>query len=318
LRWRSQPSQRLTDKTVRRLIAHDESTNSVHLFLRTKARREGEPSEYTYLGRLKYVTHDNQRQQPVYFDWQLLSWPVPQSVMERMQLRLEGPISSTSKAGAEVDALEGAPLQLIADAVTPKQGPRRGAATRLFKGRVVGDYAVRERANRSLGLAGEKLVVEYEREALRRLGRHDLAAKIRHIAAEEGDGAGYDVLSFRPDGRPRFIEVKTTNGPITSEFFLSPNEVAFSRLHADGYELRRLYKNDNRLGAYRFFSMYGDIGAQLELTPTEFKVSNLMVDENDDVGAPRWQGSSSRSGGLRRETHQTGSRCPDFPAPPPS
>jgi hypothetical protein len=62
------------------------------------------------------------------------------------------------------------------------------------------------------------LVVEHEREQLKMLGRGDLAEKVKHVAIEEGDGAGYDVKSFFVDGRPKYIEVKTTAGPKTADF----------------------------------------------------------------------------------------------------
>jgi hypothetical protein len=38
--------------------------------------------------------------------------------------------------------------------------------------------------------------------------RADLSAKVRHVAVEEGDGAGYDVLSYEEDGRELYVEVK--------------------------------------------------------------------------------------------------------------
>ena len=281
LRWQSQPKQTLADKTVRRLIEHDETKSSIYLFLRTRARQQGEPSGYTYLGRLKYVTHDRQRERPVHFDWQLVSWPIPRDAIERMGLRLEGPRGADPATEGVADEDTAArSVRLIADVTTPTQGARNGSPTRLFQARVVGDYGARERANRSLGLAGERLVVQFEQEALRELGLHHLASQVRHVAFEEGDGAGYDVLSFEPGGRARYIEVKTTRGPITSEFFLSPNEIAFSRVHPDAYELRRLYGYDKQVGTCHFFSLRGDLGAQFELTPTEFKISNLRADRN--------------------------------------
>jgi hypothetical protein len=43
---------------------------------------------------------------------------------------------------------------------------------------------------------------------------------------EDGDGAGFDVLSFEPDGRERLIEVKTTNGTAATPFFLTRNEMS--------------------------------------------------------------------------------------------
>lgn len=35
-------------------------------------------------------------------------------------------------------------------------------------------------------------------------GRPDLAKKIKHSSREEGDGLGYDIRSFHPDGKPKF------------------------------------------------------------------------------------------------------------------
>ncbi|MFN7265007.1 MAG: DUF3883 domain-containing protein, partial [Phenylobacterium sp.] len=66
--------------------------------------------------------------------------------------------------------------------------------------------------NRELGRAGEAMVLDFERHLLRRSGRRDLADQVRWTSEEDGDGAGYDISSFTPEGRPRLVEVKTTNG----------------------------------------------------------------------------------------------------------
>jgi hypothetical protein len=86
------------------------------------------------------------------------------------------------------------------------------------------DPVERDRKNRSLGRAGEEFVWKLEVERLTRLDRGDLARRVRWVAAEDGDGAGYDVFSFRPDGQENLIEVKTTNGAARTPFFLSRNE----------------------------------------------------------------------------------------------
>ena len=278
LRWQSQPRQGLSDPTVVRLINHDEDVNNVHLFLRPKDRSKGVTTAYTYLGTLKYVTHDNQRERPVHFDWQLLAWPIPGPTLTQMGLHLEDSLTSIESlpmAGSATPAA-GQPT-LVPDLTAPEQGARRGVATSRFTRRYLGDYAERERTNRSLGLAGELLVVQYERDRLRQIGRADLAEKVRHVSAEEGDGAGYDILSFKDDGSPRYIEVKTTRGPKTTEFFLSPNEVEFSKAQADHFELRRIYGYDRHSLSCCFFSLYGAVDAHFELTPTEFKISRLRV-----------------------------------------
>ena len=74
------------------------------------------------------------------------------------------------------------------------------------------DVAGRDERNRALGRAGEERVVAHERSALKLADREDLARKVRWVSEEDGDGAGYDIASFTPDGRERLIEVKTTNG----------------------------------------------------------------------------------------------------------
>jgi hypothetical protein len=86
------------------------------------------------------------------------------------------------------------------------------------------DPVERDHRNRSLGKAGEEFVVEIERRRLAGANRMDLARKVRWIAAEDGDGAGYDVLSFDPAGQERLLEIKTTNGSARTPFFLTRNE----------------------------------------------------------------------------------------------
>jgi hypothetical protein len=91
------------------------------------------------------------------------------------------------------------------------------------------DPVERDHRNRSLGRAGEELVIDVERRRLTGADRSDLARRIRWIAAEEGDGAGYDVLSFDLNGRERLLEVKTTNGSARTPFFLTRNERAVAK-----------------------------------------------------------------------------------------
>jgi hypothetical protein len=86
------------------------------------------------------------------------------------------------------------------------------------------DPVTRDHYNRSLGKAGEEFVVDLERRQLAEADRPDLARKVRWVSAEDGDGAGYDVLSFDFAGRERLLEVKTTNGSARTPFFLSRNE----------------------------------------------------------------------------------------------
>ncbi len=103
------------------------------------------------------------------------------------------------------------------------------------------DPAARDEKNRELGRLGEELVLEHERQRLTIENRRDLAKNLRWVSQEDGDGAGYDILSFESDGRERLIEVKTTNGNARTPFFISENERTFSEERSDAFCLMRLY-----------------------------------------------------------------------------
>lgn len=84
-------------------------------------------------------------------------------------------------------------------------------------------------------------MLEVERRQLITLKRPDLAKKVRWVAVEDGDGAGYDVLSFSPEGKERQIEVKTTNGSARTPFFLTRNERAVAEERVDSWQLYRVH-----------------------------------------------------------------------------
>ncbi len=132
------------------------------------------------------------------------------------------------------------------------------------------DAAGRDERNRALGRAGERLALAHERAALAGAGRSDLADAVRWVAQEEGDGAGYDIASFRPDGRPRLIEVKTTNGWERTPFHISRNEVAVSEERREEWRLFRLW---NFSREPRAFELAPPLEAHVSLMPTVFQAS---------------------------------------------
>lgn len=103
------------------------------------------------------------------------------------------------------------------------------------------NYAERDARNRKLGALGERLVLEREKQRLKLAGKDGLAAKVRHVSELDGDGLGYDILSFEPSGQERLIEVKTTNGPATTSFYLSRVEHDVSIERADIWRLHRMH-----------------------------------------------------------------------------
>ncbi|MGY0196681.1 DUF3883 domain-containing protein [Leptothrix sp. BB-4] len=132
------------------------------------------------------------------------------------------------------------------------------------------DYLERETRNRSLGLAGEKFIVDFERWRLLKGGLGQLADRVEHKSVTEGDGLGYDVLSFESDGSERFIEVKTTAFSEETPFFVTANELDFARTEPDRFALCRVF--DFRHGP-RFFEVRGPVERHFHLDPATFKAS---------------------------------------------
>jgi len=58
------------------------------------------------------------------------------------------------------------------------------------------DPVERDKLNRALGRAGEEFLLDVEKTRLTKAGLHPLARNVRWISEEEGDGAGYDILSL--------------------------------------------------------------------------------------------------------------------------
>lgn len=132
------------------------------------------------------------------------------------------------------------------------------------------DVAGRDERNRALGRAGEERVLAHERAVLRGEGRDDLARRVRWVSDEDGDGAGYDIASFEPDGRPRLIEVKTTNGWDRTPFHISRNELAVAELRRSEWRLFRLWNFSREPKA---FELRPPLDAHVSLTATTFEAS---------------------------------------------
>ena len=132
------------------------------------------------------------------------------------------------------------------------------------------DYLEREARNRSLGLAGEQFAIRFEQWRLAELGAGQLAGRVKHVSKEQGDGLGFDILSFETDGRERFIEVKTTTFGERTPFFVSANEVRFARETGQQFHLYRLF---DFKAAPRLFEMAGPIEQHCVLDATTFRAS---------------------------------------------
>ncbi|MFZ7090781.1 DUF3883 domain-containing protein [Primorskyibacter sp. 2E233] len=130
------------------------------------------------------------------------------------------------------------------------------------------DAAGRDERNRALGYAGEERVFRHERATLNQHDRNDLARRVRWVSKEDGDGLGYDIASFTPDGQDRLIEVKTTNGWERTPFHISRNELEVAEERRDHWHLFRLYEFARDPKA---FELRPPLAAHVSLTATSYE-----------------------------------------------
>ena len=129
--------------------------------------------------------------------------------------------------------------------------------------------------NKGLGYIGERLVLNLEKErVLEQLGE-EYVDKIEHMS-EIDDEKGFDILSWEKldngDIVEKYIEVKTTEGGKTTQFFISSGEVKFSRENKEQYYLYRVYNYDKKTGNAKFFVQKGSIEENYSLVPKNYAV----------------------------------------------
>jgi hypothetical protein len=94
--------------------------------------------------------------------------------------------------------------------------------------------------------------------------------KIRWVSQEDGDGAGYDILSFDDKGKERFLEVKTTVGPDVTPFYITRNELSFSSERPDAFRLCRVFDFSMHP---RMFELAPPLEKLVHLSPLSYEAS---------------------------------------------
>lgn len=188
------------------------------------------------------------------------------------QLRLKPMLDQAALAAVQQPAI--APVQtdfsnILTDAPTRQHSAAETSATPYFKP-VKRDYLEREAQNQSLGLAGEQFTLNYEHWRLVQAGQRLLADRVEHVSKTQGDGLGYDILSFDANGRERFIEVKTTSFGRETPFFVTNGELKRSNAAQDQFHLYRLFEFRK---APRLFDMQGAIEQHCRLDPVTYRAS---------------------------------------------
>jgi hypothetical protein len=131
------------------------------------------------------------------------------------------------------------------------------------------DYGLLQEESKRVGDQGEEFVFNFEKVALEREGRSDLAADVLWVAREVGDGVGYDIRSYRPDGRPRYIEVKATKLGAVTPFYITSAELDFARRHPQDYAIYRVFGVDG--DAPEFYVLEGDLDTVLAVEPVTYR-----------------------------------------------
>ena len=128
------------------------------------------------------------------------------------------------------------------------------------------NYLELEQRNMSVGMNGEKLVYEYEKWWLDKVGHPKLAKEVKWVSRDQGDGAGYDILSKDASGEDKFIEVKTTTLGKDTPIFFTKRENDFS-MHKQGafhlyrvFELSKSPKMFTRSGRFEDFCAVESVG----------------------------------------------------------
>lgn len=132
------------------------------------------------------------------------------------------------------------------------------------------DFRKLQERKYEIGQLGEKYIVKYERQNLIKIGRNDLADKVRRIS-EEDIGAGYDILSFDINGKSKYIEVKTTTGT-GSTFELTANELHSAEKLGKQYWLYFVRDIGGTPKVTKISNPSGQIGKLIDIRPTAYTV----------------------------------------------
>ncbi len=255
--WQSQNQNSLTSPNILKLINHDEQVNNIYYFY-----RQDEGALYKYLGKLKYLNHDKERQKPVYFQWQLIDWDIKRNTE----------LNITNEPFVNVEEIENSNELVLQN--PPIITKTKGISTEQFRVRKDIDYSAIDRKNKKVGLGGEKLVLLYEKKFLLDNNRQDLAAKVSHVSVDIGDGLGYDILSYEKNGEKKYIEVKTTSGNSKTDFFVTKSELKRSNTEKN-YFLYRVYNYDQTNNKGDFFIKKGALDENFMLEPDNYKAKVL-------------------------------------------
>ena len=170
--------------------------------------------------------------------------------------------------------LTGLQSEKTLDVISEKEIQRRKVRARTFKPRKINWQEVSHHRTK-LGFSGEKFVISYEIKRVFDFAPQDLG-RIIHLSEEQGDGAGFDIISLNHDGSDKYIEVKTTTDGADTPFYMTENERAYFNINKDEDNLfiYRVFNfnMDNNEGEIMIISAK-ELFARYDFDPISYKVS---------------------------------------------
>jgi hypothetical protein len=272
--WESQNQHTINWAVIQKLLNHNAQQHNIHLFLRPSAH-----SKYTYFGLLQYFSHDPNSSKPVHFIWSIRSWDLNINDLISLGFPYRGPLDP-AYTPPEIDITDKRLLKVDPPNSQRKMNPNKKKKQVVNSNSSDIDWATQDEKNRRLGLEGEKLVLKYEIAMLKTVNRDDLANQVKHVALYNST-AGFDILSFHPDGKQKRIEVKTTQGPSSTPFFISVNEVLTSREDPESYWIYRVFNYDKSCDQINFFQLHGDVERCCELKAVNFQAYPTRASSED-------------------------------------
>ena len=149
-----------------------------------------------------------------------------------------------------------------------------------ISGRKKADFEKENRRNKKLGERGEVVVKIAEENYLKSLGREDLAKKIKQVSRCD-DSLGYDILSFKKDGREKYIEVKSTKSKTgTANFLISENQIRKSKSMNNFYIYVVFEANKRNPIIWRIKNLFTQPENKVKITPISYRV---VIDPKEKV-----------------------------------
>lgn len=181
---------------------------------------------------LRQVLVDYKNRHPILKSWPLVlkSWPLAAFSHFLYNSSIKYPKNEKAKTELYIDAefIDGDFDSLIDK---PKS-----------EGQSKGDYDAQNKTRQELGDRGEYVVMQKESALLKAVG---VKKKPTQLSLTD-DSLGYDILSFNPDGSPKYIEVKsTTSLPKDFRFFLTDNEHNTALELGDAYHVYIVFNPHN-------------------------------------------------------------------------